>query len=147
MHEKFEIVNADALTIGAELDCVERDKNEVVRNRYIVTEVIEDRLIAMSSKPTKVYNRNSGELVAEVDVWDYFDFEAVGPNRTGLTQTVILDMKSPFAKALSDLVAYVTGTRGDWERQFTEQLQNLAAFAQMGPSAKQGEVSQPVGSE
>lgn len=130
MHEKFEIINDSALVEGAVVDCVEGDEQEVVRNRYVVTEVIEDRLIAMASTPTRVHDRGSGELVAEVDVWDYFDFEPLGPSRTRLVQTVVLDMKSPVLKSVIDVAAFLSGTRRDWERQFAEQLQNLAAFAE-----------------
>lgn len=92
MHEKFEIVNAVALVVGA-----------------------------------------------EVDVWDYFDFEPLAPNRTRLTQTVVLEMKSPVLKSIIDIAAFVSGTRGDWERQFSEQLRNLAAFAQAAPDREPGE--------
>jgi hypothetical protein len=130
MHEKFEIVNAGALTVGAEIDCVEGDDREIVRNRYVVTEVIENRRIAMSSTPTRVYNRDTGKLTTEVNVYDYFDFVPLGPNRTRLTQTVVLDMKNPFIKALIDIIAFLTGTRDDWEQQFREQNKNLAAFAE-----------------
>lgn len=130
MHEKFEILNADALVEGAEVDCVEGDEKEIVRNRYVVTEVIENQLIVMASTPTRVYDRESAALVAEVDVWDYFDFEPLGPTRTRLVQTVVLDMKSPILKSVVDIAAFLSGTRRDWERQFKEQLQNLAAFAE-----------------
>jgi len=102
----------------------------VVRNRYIVTEVVENRLIAMASTPTRVHDRESGNLVAEVDVWDYFDFEPLGPERTRLVQTVVLDMRSPFLKSIIDVAAFLSGTCRDWERQFEEQLQNLATFAE-----------------
>lgn len=130
MHETFEILNAEALVEGAEIDCVEGDEKEIVRNRYVVTEVIENELIAMASTPTRVFERESGELVAEVDVWDYFDFEPLGPDRTRLVQTVVLDMKSPVLKSLVDVAAFLSGTRNDWELQFEEQLQNLGAFAE-----------------
>jgi hypothetical protein len=136
MHEKFEILNAEALVEGAVIDCVEGDAKEVVRNRYVVTEVIENRLIAMASTPTRVYDRASGEPVAEVDVWDYFDFEPLGPRRTRLVQTVVLDMKSPVLKSVIDIAAFLSGTRSDWERQFEEQLQNLAAFAEGSGSGR-----------
>ena len=33
-------------------------------------------------------------------------------------------------KALIDIIAFLTGTRDDWEQQFREQNKNLAAFAQ-----------------
>ncbi len=130
MHEKFEIVNRDALIVGAEIDCVEGDDKEVVRNRYLVTEVVENKLIAMSSKPTRVYNRKTGKLTAEVDVYDYFDFEPIGPNQTKMIQTVVLDMKNPFIKSFIDIAAFLSGTRGDWEQQFSEQTRNLALFAE-----------------
>lgn len=111
---------------------MEGDQKEIVRNHYVVTDVVEHELIAMVSKPTRVYDRESGALVAEVDVWDYFDFEPLGPDRTRLTQTVVLDMKSPLTKAVVDIVAFLSGSRGDWERQFEEQLENLARFAEEG---------------
>ena len=138
MHEKFEILNADALVVGAEVDCVEGDEKEVIRNRYVVTEVAENRLLAMESLPIRVYDRASGDLVAEVDVRDCFDFEPLGPDRTRLTQTVVLDMKSPFLKSLVDIAAFVSGTRGDWERQFSEQLRNLATFIEAGDGREGG---------
>lgn len=134
MHEKFEILNAGALVEGAEVDCVEGEQKEVVRNRYVVTQVIQHRLIAMESIPTRVYDRESGELVAEVNVWDYFDFEPLGAHRTRLTQTVVLDMKNPFLKSVIDIAAFLSGNRGEWERQFEEQLRNLAAFAEAAPA-------------
>ena len=130
MHEKFEILNADALVVGAEIDCVEGDEREIVRNRYVVTEVIDNRYIAMASTPTRVHDRETGKVTTEVNVYDYFDFEPLGSDRTRLTQTVVLEMKSPFIKALIDIMAYLTGTRDDWEQQFREQNRNLAAFAQ-----------------
>jgi hypothetical protein len=130
MHEKFEIVNAGALTLGAEVDCVEGDAREMVHNRYVVTEVIVNRRIAMSSTPTRVYDRRTGRLTTEVNVYDYFDFEPLGPDRTLLRQTVVLDMKSPFVKALIDIVAFLAGTRDDWEQQFRDQNRNQAVFAQ-----------------
>ncbi|MCB1308073.1 MAG: hypothetical protein KDK30_07835 [Leptospiraceae bacterium] len=47
-----------------------------------------------------------------------------------MTQTVVLDMKNPFIKALIDIIAFLAGTRADWERQFREQNENLGKFAQ-----------------
>lgn len=73
--------------------------------------MIENRLIAMASTPTRVYDRESGDLVAEVDVWDYLDFEPVGTDRTRLAQTAVLDMKSPILKSVFDIAAFVSGTR------------------------------------
>lgn len=130
MHEKFEILNGDGLVVGAEVDCVEGDENEIVQNHYVVREVFENQLIAMSSEPTRVYNRKTGKLTAEVDVYDYFDFEPIDSDRTRLTQTVVLDMKSPFVKSIIDIAAFLSGTRSDWEQQFIEQTQKLAACAQ-----------------
>lgn len=94
MHEKFEIVNADSLVRGAEIDCVEGDEREIVRNRYIVTEAVENRLIAMASTPALVYSRRTGKLSAEVEVYDYFDFESLSTERNLLRLTVVLDFRS-----------------------------------------------------
>ncbi len=129
MHEKFEILNADGLVEGAEVDCVEGDAKELVRNRYVVTEVVPNRLLVLASSPTVVLDRATGQQVAEVDVWNHFDFEPLGRDRTRLTQTVVMDMKSPFIKSAIDVFAFLSGNRGLWERQFTEELENLAAFA------------------
>jgi hypothetical protein len=129
MHERFDIVNAAGLVFGAEVDCVEGDDRQQVRNHYVVTEVVTNERIVMESRPTRVYDRSSGRQLAEVEVWTYFDFERLDGGRTRLTQTVVLDMGSPVYKSLADLVAFVTGTRNDWERQFSEELATLAAFA------------------
>ncbi|MBA1148587.1 hypothetical protein H0Z60_16175 [Ectothiorhodospiraceae bacterium WFHF3C12] len=73
--------------------------------------------------------------MAKVNVWDYFDFEPLGAHRTRLTQTVVLDMKNPFLKSVIDIAAFLSGNRREWERQFEEQLGNLAAFAEAAPAA------------
>ncbi|NIP82916.1 MAG: hypothetical protein GWM90_28295, partial [Gemmatimonadetes bacterium] len=118
MHARFEILNADALVPGAVVECEEGDENEVVRHRYVVTRVIPNRLLQMTSSPSIVLDRATGDTIAETDAEVYYDFEPLEGGRTRLTQTVVIDMLDPFHKALTDVAASVSGSRDAWSAQF-----------------------------
>lgn len=45
MHSAFEILNADKLEVGAEIKSIEGDNDEIVRNLYVVTKVVPEKLI------------------------------------------------------------------------------------------------------
>jgi hypothetical protein len=128
MHGKFEIVNADSLVTGAEIESEEGDESRVVRHRYVVTRVIPARLLQLESTPSVVYDRDTGEEIARVNTDVYYDFEPLDEDRTRLTQTVVIDMLNPFDKAVGDVIAFVSGSRGEWSDQFVEELEGYAAF-------------------
>ncbi len=130
MHERYEILNADALIVGAEVDCLEGDPNQITRHHYVVTAAEAPNLLAMESIGTEIIDRASGDHIADIDVWVYFDLTALGAEQTELTQTVVIDMRNPAFKVVNDIMTFVTGTRELWEQQFVEELQVLGEFAE-----------------
>lgn len=148
MHDHFNIVNGDVLVVGAQVDCVEGDPDQIVRHRYVVTEVRPPNMLAMESVDSEVFDRASGDFVTSVDVWVYFDLVRLQSDATELTQTVVMDMGSPFYKATIDVLAFLSGNRGLWEQQFVEEVTTLARFAavhQMGAVVTEGLPSLPQG--
>ena len=125
MHTSFDILNAAGLVAGAEIRCIEGDDNDVVHNHYIVTEVIENRLIQFESKPTIVYNRNNDKEVAKMNVHVYFDIERAGTRKTQLKQTIVIDMLNPLFKSVMDILAFITSGREEWKKQFRDELVNF----------------------
>lgn len=126
MHGKFEIVNADSLVTGAVVEREEGDETRVVRHRYVVTRVIRNRLLQLESTPSVVYDRESGKPVAEANSDVYYDFEPLEGERTRLTQTVVIDVLSPFSKAIADVAGVISGSRDEWSHQFAEELEQYA---------------------
>ncbi|MGR3321648.1 MAG: SRPBCC family protein [Pseudooceanicola sp.] len=129
MHERFEILNAEALVLGAEVDCIEGDPDEIVQHRYVVTRVEAPTLLVMESLGTRIIDRASGETTAEIDVWVYFDLRPLEDGRTEMAQTVVMGMRNPVFKAMIDVLAFVSGERALWEQQFVEELEVLGAHA------------------
>ena len=109
MHDKFEILNADGLVEGAEIECIERDEDDVVHHRYVVTKDVEDELIQYESTPSIIYDRETNRKIGECNTYVYYDFERLDDNRTRLTQTVVIDMLNPLYKSIGDIVGFVIG--------------------------------------
>ncbi len=101
-----------------------------LRHRYVVTQLDAPRLLVMQSLGSRIIDRSSGSVTAEIDVWVYFDLRAVDGGRTEMSQTVVMHMGNPFYKAMIDVLGTLSGDRALWERQFEEELENLAAFAE-----------------
>lgn len=123
LHERFEILDGDRLREGVHVDCLEGDARELVHSRYRVTRAVENRLLAMESIPTVVYDRATMEPRARAHTFVYYDFQDLPGHRTRLTQTVVIDMLSPVYKVAADVMAFVTGTRQVWSRQFRDELE------------------------
>ncbi|WP_345977543.1 hypothetical protein [Sulfurimonas sp. HSL3-7] len=125
MHTEFTILNAQRLEKGAEIRCLEGDKHDIVYNHYIVTKVVANTLIQFESTPTIVCDRKTKTEMAQMNVYVYFDFAETDRGTTRLQQTIVIDMLNPFYKSLIDVLAFVTGNRGEWARQFRDELVNF----------------------
>lgn len=125
MHDEFTILNAEKLEVGAEIKCIEGDDRDIVHNHYVVTKVTLNKLIQFESTPTIVYDRETKKEMGRMNVYVYFDFDELGKERTLLTQTVVIDMLNPFFKSLIDILAFISGNRGEWEKQFHDELINF----------------------
>lgn len=125
MHTTLDILNADGLVEGAEINCIEGDDDDVVHNHYVVTRVIENQAIQFESTPSVEYTRDSNREVAKMNVHVYFDFEQAGAEKTVVEHTIVIVMLNPFIKSMIDAMAFVTGNRGEWEKQFRDELVNF----------------------
>lgn len=125
MHTEFTILNAEKLEEGAEIKCIEGDDHDIVHNYYVVTKVVPNKLIQFESTPSIVYDRETKKEMAKMNVYVYFDFATTKGNATLLQQTIVIDMLNPFSKSLIDILAFLTGNRGEWARQFHDELYNF----------------------
>ncbi len=125
MHTEFTILNAEKLEVGAEIKCIEGDDNDIVHNHYVVKEVVPNKIIRFESTPTIVYDRKTEKEMARMNVYVYFNFAEADKNKTLLQQTIVIDLLNPFQKTLLDTLAFLTGNRGKWDRQFRDELVNF----------------------
>ena len=126
LHERFDILNANGLVKGANVDCREGGSKEIVHNSYVVTEATENELIQLASTPSIIYDRATGRKIGASNAFVYFDFEALG-EKARLTQTIVIDLMHPVYKALGDVMRYLTGSRRMWNEHFREELESLKA--------------------
>ena len=125
MHEQFNIINADGLTEGAEVECIEGDNEDVVHHRYIVKKDIENVLIQMESEPSIIHDKETNKQIGKCNCYCYFDFVALDNNRTMVKQTVVTDMLNPFYKLIVDVMGLMSGGKDLWNDHFQEELENL----------------------
>ncbi len=125
MHDKFQILNADGLIEGAEIECVEGDEEDVIHHRYIVTRDKRNELIQYESRPSVIFDKETNKKTGECNTFVYYDFIRLDDARTILKQTTVIDMMNPLNKAIGDIVGLLSGSRGAWARQFQEELEIL----------------------
>lgn len=125
MHTEFRILNGDKLEVGTKVRCIEGDDNDIVNNLYVVKSVETNKLIHFASTPTIVYSRKTNKEMGRMNVYVYFDFAETSSGGTLLQQTIVLDMMNPFYKSFIDILAFMTGNRGQWSEQFRDELVNF----------------------
>lgn len=124
-HDRFEILNADALEEGAIFIAEEYQEDEGVINRYEVKKVIPDQYIYYASTPSRIYRKKNGEMkpAGTCNAYVYFDLEPLG-QKTKLTQTLVIEMPNFFIKFLVDLVA-AREEDNEWQKHLVEELEGL----------------------
>ncbi len=128
MHDQFKILNADGLVKGAEIECSEGDDEDLIYHRYRVTEDIENKLIQYESKPSIIYDQETKKKIGKCNVYVYYDFIKLDPDRTMLKQTVVIDMLNPLYKLIGDIIGKISGSRDIWDKQFQEELDSLKTY-------------------
>ncbi|MBM4278554.1 MAG: hypothetical protein FJ130_11855 [Deltaproteobacteria bacterium] len=128
MHSQFNIVNANGLIEGAEIECIEGDDDDIVHHRYVVTHDREDVLIQYESTPSIIYDKKTNKKTGECNTYVYYDFVNQGNDRTVPKQTVVIDMLNPFYKAIGDIIGRLSGSRARWSQEFQEELENMARY-------------------
>ena len=128
--QRCEIINSDGLTLGAIILCEEFAEREGTSHRYVVKEVITNRLIHMASEPSIVYAVNkAGEKkqVTTCNSFVYFDMEPLGASKTRLSQTLVIQMPNFVVKFLTDVI---DGEKGKeiWMSHLEEELTGMVRF-------------------
>jgi hypothetical protein len=124
-HERFEIIGSDHLSKGAVFVSEEFTGGEGVYNRYVVRELVPNRLIHMASTPSTIYERTGDQLkrVGTCNAHVYFDLKhEAGSTRLG--QTLVLQMPNFLVKFLIDVIASQTEDN-EWHRHLVEELEGL----------------------
>lgn len=125
MHNQFKIINAEGLTEGAIVECIEGDEEDIVHHRYIVRKDIEDTLIYYDSTPSIIYDTETNKKIGECNTHVYYDFIRLDGHRTLLNQTIIIDMLNPLYKTIGDIIGWMSGDKEKWTVQFQEELEAL----------------------
>ena len=128
--QKFDIINSEGMTLGAVILCEEFADGEGTSHRYVVKEVIKNKLIYFASEPSIVYmENNSGEMkeVSRANSYVYYDMESLGAEKTKLTQTLVIQMPNFFIKFLADSIGGEEG-KEIWESHLEEELKGLVNF-------------------
>ena len=124
-HEKFEIINSDNITQGAVIEVEEYQENEGVKHKYIVHQVIPNRLIYMASTPTEIYQRSDGQLKQQgtCNSHVYFDLKE-NRGHTDLTQTIVIEMPNMAIKFLTDVIIAFS-EKNEWLEHLIEEVDGL----------------------
>jgi hypothetical protein len=128
--QTYQILNSDGLTLGAVILCEEFAEGEGTSHRYVVKDVIKNRLIHFASEPSIVYMANkSGEMkeVTKCNCYVYFDMESLGAEKTRLTQTLVIQMPNFVVKFLTDIIGGEEG-KEIWMSHLEEELEGLVRF-------------------
>lgn len=128
--QTYQILNADGLTLGAIILCEEFSEREGTSHRYVVKEVMNNRLIYMASEPSLVYMVNkAGERkqVTTCNAFVYFDMEPLGAEKTRLSQTLVIQMPNFVVKFLTDVIGGDEG-KEIWMNHLEEELTGLVRF-------------------
>jgi hypothetical protein len=128
--QTYQIINSDGLTLGAIILCEEFAEREGTSHRYVVKEVIKNRLIHMASEPSIVYAVNkAGEKkkVTTCNAFVYFDMEPLGTEKTRLSQTLVIQMPNFMVKFLTDIIGGEEG-KEIWMSHLEEELTGLVHF-------------------
>ena len=126
-HKKIRITNAKGLTRGAVILCEEYENGEGVSHRYVVKEVIPNRLIFKASEPSTIYMASSsGEMKKRgwCNTYVYLDMEESCPGKTNLSQTLVIEMPNFIFKFLADIIGGEKG-KEQWTNHLKEELQGL----------------------
>lgn len=124
-HDKFEILNGDGLTEGAIFISEEYQETEGVRNRYLVKEVVPEKMIFYTSTPSLIYELEDDEWkqTGSCNTYVYFDMEEQNGG-TKLSQTLVLEMHNFFTKFMIDMIIWGE-EENEWYDHLVEELESL----------------------
>lgn len=128
--QTFEIINADGMTLGAVILCEEFAEGEGTSHRYVVKEVVDNKLIHLASEPSIVYMENrSGEMqeVTRTNAYVYYDLEPLAAEKTKLTMTLVIQMPNFLVKFATDVLGGEEG-KAVWQGHLEEELMGLVSF-------------------
>lgn len=127
-HQVFQYLTTKAMTPGSVILCKEFAEEEGTVHRYVVEQVIENRLIMLASEPSKVYMRdNSGKIneVTHCNCYVYLEMEPAGARQTTLTWTLVIQMPNFIIKFITDVLGGQEG-KARWQNHLHEELTGLA---------------------
>ncbi|MBN2610217.1 MAG: hypothetical protein JXB00_01535 [Bacteroidales bacterium] len=121
-HIQYELLNAEYLQEGTEIDCREKAGNQTVYHKYRVEKIIPNEYVYYLSLPSKVFIELPYKTIeSKSNTYCFYDFEKINDSTTSLQLTIAIQFGSGFEKFYSTLF----GGIAPWKKHQKEEMEKL----------------------